>query len=555
MEKSEVFIKNLDKIMKESSRWGFKDTEISFSDSNKTSDKLKKEDLNIRKISEKYIKDKNTIESLNSYIMSSDKALDSLESYLFCFRKDLNEIDNEIKALQFRSIVLDQQLQIRKDTEKRVKSIVDESIISPEMIYCISELKIDEKWQNNLSILNNILEKFNINKKNGNISKIQEYMEKELEKLSLIAAERIREFFINKIKILHNPCSNSKAIQQCIINYKFLFNFLYKNQKQLTFDIKQTYQNTMQWYYSYNFERYTNFLEKLKINIFDTFALDSEKASKKNNIHSQKGISIFSSYKEFNISHRASIVLGEDQNIIITRISNHDKKIYNLEIIFYSYNQVLINNIIIEHFFLSEFMLFNSQQELNNYLQDIIKSTLSNSMEFNQQLIRNSYNVLDILLCIKVAEKLISILKNKEISILDNYMNEILELLWNQFQNSIDLHSENLNQLSIKNTLLENYNRTSPDIVTQIFGDLLNGIFILFSQDYNELIETNVEKLVNSYKIYLTKINNKIKSEEQKQFLHNNYSLILTIIGNTKGYLAKKQQEHFHELQVNIGKS
>ncbi|EMR10841.1 hypothetical protein PNEG_00987 [Pneumocystis murina B123] len=555
MEKSKIFIRNLDRIMTESSKWGFKDIEMSFFDSDRTSDERKKEDLNIKKISKKYIREMNTVESLHSYIMSSDKALDSLESYLFCFRNDLNEIDNEIKALQFRSIVLGQQLQIRKDAEKRIRNIVENFIISPETIYHISESKIDEKWQNNLSILNNILENFDSNKKKGNISKIQEHMEKQLEKLLWIAAERIREFFINKIKILHNPCSNSKAIQQCIINYKFLFSFLYKTQKQLTSEVKQIYQNTMQWYYSYNFKRYTNFLEKLKINTFDTFVLDSEKTSKKNNMHFQKGICIFSSYKEFNISHRASIVLGEDQNIIITRISNQDKKIYNLENIFYSYNQVLINNIVIEHFFLSEFMLFNSRQELNNYLENVIKCTLSNSMKFNQQLIKNSYNVLDILLCIKVTEKLVLILKNKEISILDNYMNEILALLWYQFQNSIDLHCKNLNQLSIKNTLLENYNRTSPDIITQIFGDLLNGIFILFSQDYNELIEENVEKLVNSYKIYLTKINNKIKSEEQEQFLYNNYSLILAIIGNTKGYLAKKQQAHFHELQLNIKKS
>lgn len=163
--------------------------------------------------------------------------------------------------------------------------------------------------------------------------------------------------------------------------------------------------------------------------------------------------------------------------------------------------------------------------------------------------------MLDILLCIKAAEKLTLILRNKEISILDNYMKEVLTLLWHQFQRSIDLHCESLNQLSIKNTLLENYNKTSPNIITQIFGDLLNGIFILFSQNYNENIEANVEKLVNSYKIYLTKINNQVKSEEQGQFLYNNYSLILAIINNAKGYLAEKQQAHFHELQFNVKKS
>lgn len=272
-----------------------------------------------------------------------------------------------------------------QDAEKRVRNIVDEFILSQETICCISESKIDEKWQNNLSILSNILENFDNNRKKGDISRIQEHMEQELEKLLWIAVERIREFFINKIKILHNPCSNSRAIQQFMLNYRSLFSFLHKNQAQLAFEVRQTYQNTMQWYYSYNFQRYANFLGKLKINTCDTFLLDSEKASKKSNIQFQRGISFFSSYKEFDISYRANVLMGEeDQNVIITRISNHDKKIYSIEIIFYSYNLVLINSIAIEHFFLYQFMLFDSQQELNNYLEDLIRCTLSNSMVYLQ---------------------------------------------------------------------------------------------------------------------------------------------------------------------------
>lgn len=69
MEKSDVFVGNLNKVMAESSRWGLEDTGMSFSGSDRASDELKKEDLNIKKISKKYMKEMNAVESLHSYIM------------------------------------------------------------------------------------------------------------------------------------------------------------------------------------------------------------------------------------------------------------------------------------------------------------------------------------------------------------------------------------------------------------------------------------------------------------------------------------------------------
>ncbi|CCJ30772.1 unnamed protein product [Pneumocystis jirovecii] len=556
MTESDIFIEKIDKILMDSLEWDLKSLISVFPYSKNTSNDAKK-DSNIQEIlTKKCIKDLEITNELNSSIMSCNKTLDSIESYLFDLQNNLEAINNEMESLKLRSLTINQQLQVRKNTERRINDVINDFILPPETIYCISESKIDEKWLHNLSILDNMLDRFDANKKEQGSCKIQEYVEKEVEKLLWIAIGRIREFLINKIKILYTPYSNLRAIHQSLIKYKCLFTFLFKRQNQIIFEIKQTYQNIIQWYYIYHFEKYKAFLEKLEMNTFDTIVLNCEKTSKKNTAFPQKKIQVFSSYQEFDINHRASLISGENQNIIMTHISNDDKKTHNLEFVFYSYNQVLVNNIILEYLFLSEFMLFNNSQELNNYLKNLFETTLSDSKIFNQQLIENSCDIIGILLSVKTIEKLNSDLKNKEIFIFDDYINEISTLLWNQFEKSIDLHCKNLKQISIKNSLTENHNRTIPDVLTQKFGDLLNGIFIMFSKNYDKLIETNIQKLVDSLIIYLTEISNKMKNEkERKLFLYNNYSLMLAIINNTEGYLAKKQQTYFYNLQINIKKS
>ncbi|KAG5440186.1 hypothetical protein PCANB_001755 [Pneumocystis canis] len=555
MTESLVFIKKLDELLMNSSEWDLKDAIYSFSTLKNLPNNQEKK-LKIEKILlKKYIKEIDTTNELSNSVMSCDKALDSLESYLFQFQNNLKTMNNQIKSLKLRSVTFDQQLKIRKDIEKKISNIINNIILSPETIYCISKSKIDDKWLHNFSILNNMSERFKINKEKQNTWEIQEHVEKELEKLSLIAISRIREFLISKIKILHNPYCNSRAVQQSFLMYKCLFAFLFKKQNQLAFEIKQTYQNTMQWYYAYHFEKYRIFLEKLEINLFDTIILNSEKIFKKNSTIRHGKIKTFLSSYKFNINHRINMLWEKNQNIIMTHTYNSNK-VYNLETIFYSYNQILINNIIFEYSFLSEFMLFNDSHELNNYFKIIFKNTLSNSEMFNKQLTESSYDVIGILLCIKIIEKLNSSVKEKKIDIINDYITNMSKLIWNQFQNSIDLHCENLQNVSTKDLLPKNCNVTAPDITTQKFGNLLNGIFILFFQNHNEIIETNVEKLIKNFIIYLTKITSKIKNQkEQELFLYNNYSLILTIISNTKGYLAEKQQTYFRNLQLNIKKS
>lgn len=86
----------------------------------------------------------------------------------------------------------------------------------------------------------------------------------------LKAIERIRDFFVSRIKGLRSPNINAQIIQrQSFLTYKDLYNFLARHHSQLAEEIAQAYINTMRWYYLNNFTRYRQALEKISLYTVD----------------------------------------------------------------------------------------------------------------------------------------------------------------------------------------------------------------------------------------------------------------------------------------------
>lgn len=69
-----------------------------------------------------------------------------------------------------------------------------------------------------------------------------------------------------QIRAMRSPNINSQIIQQQrLVKYKDLFSYLTKAHSNLASEISQAYINTLRWYYTSNFTRYLQALEKIKI--------------------------------------------------------------------------------------------------------------------------------------------------------------------------------------------------------------------------------------------------------------------------------------------------
>ena len=96
---------------------------------------------------------------------------------------------------------------------------------------------------------------------------------------------------------------------------------------------------------------------------------------------------------------------------------------------------------------------------------------------------------------------------------------------------------------------------TAPHQLTQRFGQFAQGILALSSEaGDDEPVASSLGRLRGEFEAFLTKLGKAIADKSKRErFLANNYSLVLTIIGDVGGKLAGEQREHFEELRRACG--
>lgn len=106
---------------------------------------------------------------------------------------------------------------------------------------------------------------------------------------------------------------------------------------------------------------------------------------------------------------------------------------------------------------------------------------------------------------------------------------------------------------------------TAPHVLTQRFGQFLQGILALGS-DENIAIVTgeaatsdiepvgrSLERLRGEFEAFLIKASKGLAQGRRGRFLGNNYSLVLTIMGDTGGGLAKEMKDWFEQAKEGVG--
>jgi vacuolar protein sorting-associated protein 52 len=67
----------------------------------------------------------------------------------------------------------------------------------------------------------------------------------------------------------------------------------------------------------------------------------------------------------------------------------------------------------------------------------------------------------------------------------------------------------------------------------------------------DEPVSTSLGRLRSEMEAFLTKLSKSIgDARKRERFLYNNYSLILTIVGDLDGKLAIEQRAHFEALKM-----
>ena len=503
-------------------------------------------------------------EGFHSSIAECDQVLRNVETYLTNFKAELGQVSAEIEDLQARSVQMNAKLENRRNVEKLLGPAVEEVSLSPFTVRTIAEGPIDEtfvKALNEVEARSMIMEAKE--KKSEQVKALQD-LKPLLEDLKTKAIERIRDYIVAQIKALRSPNTNAQLIQQqTLLRYKDLYAFLARHHPVLGEEIGQAYVNTMRWYYSSHFTRYQQALSTLQIHAFDQYdLLGSDPApARRNVLGASKPVP--PQHDAFGLGRREDSLKSKTDTAIPAHLAEESKSSHYLEVPFRNFNQALIDNVCAEYSVLTELFTTSSYHQISRQVTEIFGSTFTMGHNLTKSLVETTNDCLGVLLCVRLNQHLAFDLQRRKVPVADSYVNYTNILLWPRFQKVMDLHCESLRKVPAPSTGnrgaaaafslvgggASDASRTSvaPHAITQRFGQFLQGILLLSAEaGDDEPVSHSLARLRTEYETLMGKLAKGAgDATKRAKFLSNNYSLVLTIISDTKGRLAEEQKEHF----------
>ncbi|KAL9027666.1 MAG: hypothetical protein Q9196_003843 [Gyalolechia fulgens] len=521
---------------------------------------------------EEYETKKDKFDDLHRSILACDDVLKSVQTSLTSFQQDLGAVSAEIETLQSRSAAMNTRLQNRKVVEKLLGPAVEDVSIPPAVITTIAEGPVDAVWIKALEELDKRSRTLHAKLEDSDHCKAALDVKPLLDDLTSKAVERIRDFFVSQIKAIRSPNINVQIIQQqSFLRYKDLYSFLASHHPVLAEEIGQAYINTVRWYYLSNFSRYKQSLERIPIFIVnknDAIGADPSNHRASTNKTSQP------SHDPLAIGRRLDVLKRSNQSALPSHLAEDNKLTHYLETPFLYYNLALIDNAAAEYSFLAQFFSpAVSFQTISRHFSAIFSPTFALGHSFTKSLVEESDDCLGILICVRLNQHFAFELQRRKIPVADGYINGTNMLLWPRFQLAMDMHAESVKRatstistrgaasalgLSSSSESAAKQS-TAPHMLTQRFGQFLQGILML-SRDAgdDEPVGHSLSRLRSEVEAFLTKVGKGFGSageRKRERFMVNNYSLILTIVGDTGGKLASEVRDHFEGLKESVGRT
>lgn len=492
-----------------------------------------------------------------------------METYLTGFQADLGAVSAEIETLQSRSMALNTKLENRKVVEKLLGPSVEEFSLSPALVRKISEGPIDEGWIRALADLEKKSKVINGKPDDRNIKAVSD-LKPMLKDLTDRAVERIRDHIVAQIKAIRSPSINAQVIQQqSFLRYKDVYTFLARNQPELAEQIVQAYVNTMRWYYSNNFTRYKQALEKVKLHNIDkteVLASAEDMAANRGSLRTGTVKSGAPPHDTFSLGRRNDVLKSPSSAALPSHIAEEDKATHYLEAPFRAFNMALVDNASFEYSFLTGFFTpSQSYHAISRTFNAIFEPTFVLGRSLTRHLVEQTNDALGILLCVRLNQQFAFQLQRRKVPAVEGYINATNMLLWPRFQMVIDTHCDSLRKATIAlpsrpgaasallNSSAAAAQSTAPHPLTQRFANFMAGILTLSSEaGDDEPVANSLTRLRNDFESFLTKMSKAVASDKRKQqrFLDNNWSLIGTILEGIGGRLADEVRDHFAELQT-----
>ncbi|KAL3432372.1 Sac2 family-domain-containing protein [Aspergillus tetrazonus] len=507
---------------------------------------------------QQFEEERDKFQDLHNAISGCDDVSKSVEMYLSDFRNELGAVSAEIESLQSRSVQLNAMLENRRNVEQLLGPAVEEISISPAAVRMIAEGPIDENWVKSLNEIETRTASIEAKIASSSSTKAIDDVRPLLEDVKKKAVERIRDYLVSQVRALRSPNINAQIIQQQrLVKYKDLYSYLSRAHSTLASEITQAYVNTMRWYYLSNFTRYHQALAKIKLYPSDrNEVLGGDPHTQKSGNLGPGGRVNAAAHDPFSLGRRIDILRTGNQMAISSYLAEEDTSFHGIEIPFRNFNLALLDNVSTEYSFMTEMFSTLSFQQISRKALEVFTPVFILGQGLTKQLIENTTDSLGVLMCVRLNQQAAFELQRRKVPVADSYINGINMHLWPRFQVIMDAHCESLKRIGANTSRSavsalslaggDDLNQSSaPHFLTQRFGQLLHGILVLSSEaGDDEPVANSLSRLTSEFDGLLAKLS-RIggDAKRRERFLYNNYSLVLTIISDTKGKLATEQKQ------------
>ncbi|KAF9334237.1 Vacuolar protein sorting-associated protein 52 [Podila minutissima] len=264
-----------------------------------------------------------------------------------------------------------------------------------------------------------------------------------------MSVEKIREFLLTKIKSFRTPNTNVQIMQHSVLlKYKELNQFVMERHTDVAAEIRQTYANTLRWYFSNQFEHYAVGLEKLQSVVGDKYEMIcTEESARKGLFGTTKAL--HQKTNVFAVSTRLDTLKNHDAGLILIHVANETNLKYPYETLFRSFNLALIDNASSEYLFLIEYFAKRSQPDIEG-IQAVFTHIFEPTLKLGLEYADSSYDAIGILLCLRINHQLAKELERRKIPTLDKYRDAIHMVLWPRFQVVVDMHIDSVRKAKTK---------------------------------------------------------------------------------------------------------
>ncbi|KAI9143306.1 Sac2 family-domain-containing protein [Paraphysoderma sedebokerense] len=523
-----------------------------------------------------YVKQSKTLANLYLDIQTCDETLERMEQLLSTFQKDLSDVSTEIQSLQDQSTTLNVKLKNRTNLQSSLGNVLDGIVVGPDLIKKISETEVNELYLQFLGELNSKMLYMKSNK-DKHIKAFRD-VGPELERLRNKAAEKSRDFLLDKFKSLRIPNTNIQIIQSSILlKYKFLNHFIMRWHSEVANEVKLNYVAIVNRYFAGLFEKYMKGMHKLQTVIADKYDLigleENAKKGTLSNLSSNitnVGAALFTSSSGkssalrdksnvFSLGDRINVLNDSDSTgVIITHVAEEKNLRYSFEYLFKSLNRMLIDSVTAEYNFDIEFFK-NERKSLGspaavalNLFNEVFDPTLKLCLQTTKDYASVSYDAVCILLCIRLQSMYNNLMQHRGINVLSSYFDSLHTILWPRFQAIMDLHVDSVKKANVAK--LVSGKERGAHYITRRYAEFAVSILSL-NEGYEE---TNLINTLSRLRVEVQSLLWRMASEfgngagggrkAQLIFLINNYDLVVGVLSESPSKYIEVEREDWDKL-------